>query len=230
MAAPGTMSIHKLAPFLCAAALGAIVLSRSIDAESIAGADAYHDRVKTAVSALPYRVGVWVGVDVDTTQEAVKLLKPNIILQRLYRDPATGRSFSLLVVHCKDTRDMVGHYPPVCYPAHGWERGDSHMTSFSTGGASSPAMTYEFNRVIQGVEKNMSIFSFFVLPDRRIVADMETLGKVAGTRAASQLGAAQVQIVGGEALSETERKEVIDEFIRAIEPMIRVVSEGVDNG
>ena len=95
MALTGKNAVHRFAPFACALLLGAIAFSGTIDAREIPGAEAYHERVRAAATAIPYRVGPWVGVDVDTTKEAVKLLKPNIIVQRLYRDPSTGRSFTM---------------------------------------------------------------------------------------------------------------------------------------
>jgi len=222
--------VGRVAPMATLLLLLGVLTVGGIDARALPGVDAYHERVRNAIDAIPYRVGPWVGVDMETPPAAVRLLKPNRIIQRQYRDTMTGRTFQLLAVHCADTRDMQGHYPPVCYPAHGWEtERPAITTSFELGGQRFPARSYKFYRVLQGTEQQMAVFNFFVLPDGQIVADMETLRRVASRRAASQLGAAQFQLVGGETLSEAERRELIEEFIRAIQPAIRTVAEGVEH-
>lgn len=221
---------NRTAPIICAMILGAIASVGSIDADSIPGAEAYRLKVKDAIEKIPYRVGTWLGTDVDAPPAAVKLLKPNKLLQRRYVDTVTGLTFNLLIVHCSDTRDMVGHYPPVCYPAHGWVEDARHATTVTLEGASYPAMDYDFSRVVQGAEQKLSVLSFFVLPNGRIVGDREDLDSAAGRRSASQLGAAQIQIVGDATASESQRRQAVEEFVRAIEPTIRAVAEGPNHG
>ncbi|MFW6061969.1 MAG: exosortase-associated EpsI family protein, partial [Planctomycetota bacterium] len=83
-------------------------------------ADPYHRRVAERIANIPYTIGDWKGEDVSVPRSAVELLQPNALCSRQYRNQKTGQVLSLLVVHCRDARDMTGHYPPVCYPAHGW--------------------------------------------------------------------------------------------------------------
>jgi hypothetical protein len=133
---------------------------------------------------------------------------------------------SVLVVHCADTRDMLGHYPPRCYPAHGWTNASSVVKSFEMGGQRYPGSDYVFTRVANGVEQRMRVFGFFVLPDGNLVPDMGELDKAAGRRAATQYGAAQVQVIGGEGLSEEDRMALIQRFLDEYEPVIRAIAEG----
>ncbi|MEC9372789.1 MAG: exosortase-associated EpsI family protein [Planctomycetota bacterium] len=218
--------LNLAAPVVTAAILiGSLATSR-IDADAGPGAEQYHADVRAAIDKIPYRVGPWVGADLEAPPAAVKLLKPNRLLQRRYVDPATGESFSLLVVHCADMRDMRGHYPPICYPAHGWTQDAAEMESFTWAGGRYPGVDYDFHRVVRGTRQEMKIFGFFILPDGRIVAEMDELSRAAGRRSTTQLGAAQVQIIGGEELSEERRSEIINEFVRAIEPTIRTIAEG----
>ncbi len=220
----------RVAPGASAVILGAVLVVGGIDAESLPGAGKYHKAVKVAIEGVPYRIGQWVGTDVDTPIEAVKLLRPNEILHRRFVNTTTNETVALLVVHCTDTNDMLGHYPPQCYPAHGWRREGTQQTTLEFEDQLYPATEYEFNRMVQGREQRMSVFSFFVLPDGSIVADMKGLKSASGRKSASQLGAAQVQIVGGEDLPAEKRREIVHEFVRAIEPTIRVVAEGIKNG
>src|SRR5688572_8404758 len=79
----------------------------------------YHARAKAAVDQVPYFIGTWTGADVEIPVAAQKLLRPNAILNRRFVDSSPGdpRSSypvaSLLIVQCRDSRDMVGHYPPI---------------------------------------------------------------------------------------------------------------------
>lgn len=221
----------RIAPLAAAAMLFGVLFAGRINAGEVPGASEYRDAVRAAVEGLPYFIGRWRGVDVDTPPAAIQLLKPNVIQQRRFVDPTTGRVFSLLIVHCSDTRDMRGHYPPVCYPAHGWQEAGVAPTTITIGGQAYPARTYDFVRVVEGVEQRLHIFSFFVLPDGSIVADDAALDRASSKRYATQLGAAQFQIVGGENLPESERREVVDEFVRALEGPIRIIARGVrDDG
>src|SRR5947207_4217407 len=95
----------------------------------------YHARAAAAVKAVPYVIGYWTGKDDEIPSAAQKLLRPNAILSRTYsdNDPGRGgiyrtrrRDASLLVVQCRDSRDMVGHYPPICYRAHGMTLDDAY--------------------------------------------------------------------------------------------------------
>ncbi len=230
MSRPASSMINRLAPAACGAVLLAALAFANFGGEPIPGAVEYHARVREAIEKIPYRIGAWVGDDIETPPAAVRLLKPNKIIQRKYVDLGSGETFHLLVVHCQQTRDMLGHYPPQCYPAHGWTQEAVRETTLEFNGQTFAARDYEFDRPGQSAEQRMLIYSFFVLPNRNIVADMETLNRVSGRRAASQLGAAQVQILGGENMPKEQRRKIISEFILAIEPVIREVAEGVGHG
>jgi len=218
--------VSRLWPALCGVLLAGILWTGGIDASAPPGAEAYHERVRRAVERIPYRVGSWVGSDVEAQPAAVKLLKPNAMLQRRYVDTETGRSVSLLVVHCGDSRDMLGHYPPVCYPAHGWLEDGLRETTVEIEGMRYPARWYRFRRSASGAEQQFGVFGFFVLPDGRIVADMETVTAVSGRRAVAALGAAQVQVISDESLEPAERRRLINRFVKAVTPLIRTIAEG----
>ena len=81
---------------------------------------AYHDSIRKVANNIPYVVGDYVGQDIPIPQGAIELLKPNVIISRRYSNLNNGATVDLLFVHCKDAQDMLGHHPPVCYPAHGW--------------------------------------------------------------------------------------------------------------
>lgn len=211
--------------------LRSMLISLNMDAPPLRGAPEYFDRVAEAIERVPYRIGRWIGKDVEAQPAAVRLLRPNKLMQRRYTDPFTGEEISLLIVHCGDVRDMAGHYPPVCYPAHGWRelKGQPDLEIVSLLGQSAHARVYRFEQVREGVTRQMIVFNFFVLPGDGgpVTPDMDDLERATQRRASATLGSAQVQILVTERMSEAERREVVAEFVRAIEPSLREIARGV---
>ena len=114
-------------PLLCLALLGGIVAEdrthlKPADVEPYhAGAKAVHrslarNRSRTAIGRP--------SDDRSLPPAAEQLLHPNCKIDRRYTSSSlssTGNpaQASLLIVQCKDSRDMPGHYPPICYPGAG---------------------------------------------------------------------------------------------------------------
>ncbi len=224
--------LSTLAPVATAALLIGLMASGGVEAISTDQTEAYHAEVRQLVDDIPYRIGPWIGTDVEAPPPAVKLLKPNALLQRRFVDPATGRTFSLLVVHCGDVGDMEGHWPPICYPAHGWVKNSEKETALQVGDALVPASEYHFRRVVDGFEQQMNVIGFFVVPNgsAEIVSNYEGLKAAGRRRSRAGLGAAQIQLVGGSDLSAAERREIVQEFVQAMEPLIREIAGGVRGG
>lgn len=190
-------------------------------------AKAYFVGVERAAQAFPHRVGEWVGTDVEAPPAAVKLLKPNVLMQRRFVEPATGRAVSVLFVHCGDTRDMQGHYPPICYKNQGWGSPvEQRRVTLRAQGLRVPAMDYVFRQFLDGRERTLRIVNFFVLPGGRFAADMDALDQASRRADAAGLGAAQVQIIAGERIAESERLELAEMFAQALWPALEAVREG----
>lgn len=190
--------------------------------------DAYMAGVAEAIDSVPYKIGPWLGRDVEVSPAAVEMLKPNRILQRVYTTRRDGGSqFSLLISHCGRTRDMLGHYPPVCYPAHGWtqERVADKILPASIGGI--PARAYEFTRG-SGIDANeMSVVNFFVLPSEteRFRVSMDQLNSLDVIRARHAEGIAQIQMLFSAGVDSTTQQEMIAAVLEAIEGVIAEITE-----
>ena len=91
----------------------------------------FHARVRAAVEGLPTKIGDWEGRDIPTSKEVVRLLNPNVVYQKRFTHGRTGEVVHVLLVHCRDARDIYGHYPPRCYPAQGHEQVSSKSTTSS---------------------------------------------------------------------------------------------------
>lgn len=173
------------------------------------------DEIALHMNGLPYTIGPWMGVDVDVPPAAAAMLHPNAILSRRYTRLPGGPSLHLVIIHCSDARDMLGHYPPVCYPAAGWSpRDGGDAITLTVADAAVRARVYEFSRRIDvGREIGVRIVSFFVLPDGSIAADMDALRAQSERLAFAARGAAQVQVVAA-------ADEPIDVVVRAAEDLL----------
>lgn len=226
----GPLSIlNRAAPLVTAALLVGILLTRPGQVRAVEGTDEYFASVKATVDAIPYKIGPWLGQDVAIAPAAVKLLQPNAIVQRQYEDQTTGNAVQLLVVHCGNTLDMQGHYPPVCYPAHGWRQVSAQTLSVPAEGLALPATLYRFSRVVDGIERHMTVINFFVVPrdDEQFFADMAALNRASQSVVTAGLGAAQVQVVSLDGKVDLRTDPVVARFLEAVGPVLRVIAEGV---
>lgn len=155
--------------------------------------------VAQAVADAPYRIGRWVGKDIEVPPAATKLLQPNAILSRKFVRMDNEVALGFLLVHCTDARDMRGHYPPICYPHSGWatlgeEKG--HLAEVVVEGQRLPVRVYEYCRVEDEIsELRIRVFNAFVLPDGTVTTEVDQINRMAERLALTGGGVAQLQIV-----------------------------------
>ena len=172
--------------------------------------------VAAAVQAAPRLIGPWVGEDEQVSPQAQKLLRPNALLSRTYRRPG-GPRVHVLVVHCSDARDMIGHYPPVCYPSSGWiaaptQGSDDDQLAFA--GRTLPVRVYRFRRLRDhGREEQIRIFSAFVLPDGTVTRRIDDINQQSQRLAVSVQGVAQLQVVTSGRIDRAEAVQAASEVL-----------------
>jgi len=180
---------------------------------------ARYDTIRRVLEGVPLRCGEWIGEEQPLPPAAVELLRPNASLCRMYRRIGSDDRALLSVIHCSDARDMAGHYPPICYPAHGWSLGRPWLEAQMPGlggseapksgefesmdllladGRRVPLRLYRFSRAGEGLtEIKMSILSAFILPDGEWTPDLSVVRDVQSRRRATREGVAQIQVVFG---------------------------------
>jgi hypothetical protein len=199
--------------------LGAVALdggSRTASGASTADAD-FSSRA--ARETVPYCVGDWVGRDVEPAPAVVAMLRPSVLLERSYRNLRTGESATVLFVRCGDARDLMGHYPPVCYPAHGRGLVSARGRGFRAGATEISGMRYRFAAGGTTSPGEIVVDNFMVLPSGRFGRDMDAVDAVARDPRLRRLGAAEVQVVTDAAMTDSRRDEVFESLVASFSPL-----------
>lgn len=189
----------------------------------------YFASVAGAIDEIPYQIGPWLGVDTVVTPAATELLKPNKLVQRRYTNTETGEWFELLVVHCGDVRDMIGHYPPVCYPAHGWTIGGETDEPIELGGEALPSGVYNMTRQNGLARDAIVVTDFFVLPSGHgpsVGAKLAIIQKAGRFFERARMGAAQVQVITPGEMPAARRREIVEKAVSLAADVLSEVREG----
>jgi hypothetical protein len=189
-------------------------------------ADGFHAAAAAAICATPKEFGQWMALrDTPLPSDAAEMLKPNGYLDRTYFNYSTGRSVEVLLDQCRDSRDMQGHYPPVCYPSRGCQIAVIGRGNWSAGGLTIPGTEYT---VTWPNGQQTVIRNFFVLPNGRIVADMESVNAAAKDYRELAYGVAQVQLLFDASVGGAERDAMFSSLIGANRRLIEVLSSAAN--
>lgn len=187
-------------------------------------APAYHAAVRAAVAEIPARIGDWVGTDVPVPTAAQSLLRPNAIFTRTYYRQSRPARATLVVVQCRDSRDMIGHYPPACYPAHGWVTvGAPSSVVAEVASQRIPVARHHFMQPGLDDRAEMVIHGYFVLPGKGPTRDMSEVRRASSDYLTRSLGAAQIQVLMEAGLSPEEEGEIFRDLVTPLMPMIRLL-------
>lgn len=219
-------TIHYLAPLTAVLLLVAMALG-NLTRTSPQDAEPFHLRVRLAAQEVPRRIGAWESHDVEPPPSAVRLLKPNVLLSRVYQNTATGRDAQFLLVHCKTARDMAGHYPRNCYTSHGWTLDWDRPKDWLVGGLKIPGTEYCFSYHYPEGTISKIVANFMVMPDGQILRDIEGVRMAAADYTKHFFGAAQIQLVIGAEVPQEERDAIFHELIGANLPLIEVLRTGL---
>ncbi len=186
----------------------------------------YHARVRAAADRVPLRFGPWVGKDVEVAADASRMLRPNVLISRMYRNLSSGTEVSFLFVQCPDARAIMDHYPPICYVTRGFNKDAAIATDWNVGPMRIDGTEYEFTR--RSLMEGMSIVvdNFIVMPTGRIERDMEATKAAASDLNKRFFGAAQFQLAFDGGVSREERQEAFRAFVMASQPLIEAVQSG----
>ncbi|MDG2055176.1 MAG: exosortase-associated EpsI family protein [Phycisphaerales bacterium] len=188
--------------------------------------EARKEKIRQTLAAVPFRIGGgrWNGIDQPIPPDAQRLLRFNGALSRRYRG-TNGLSATFLLVHCGDSRDMLGHYPPICYPANGWVTTDLGLNereqiAIQTPNGAIPVFVYQFRRRISdGTEQRVRIFDTFILPNGGVTPHIGEINELSGRYELAVQGVAQLQILTPAEISEDVAIQTAEELLAGM-PML----------
>jgi hypothetical protein len=191
-----------------------------------ADAAAYHGATSAAAGALPLRIADWVGKETKVPPAAVALLRPNVMLSRRYLNTSTGLELNLLLVQCGDARDMLAHYPPVCYPSRGWVLSAGQPREWALRDLIVKGMEYRFAMNTLGRDQSLVVYNFMVMPDGRFLPDMAAIEAAAADVNARYFGAAQFQFVFAGDQDAGARDRALSELLEGMWPTLTAIRSG----
>lgn len=214
----------------------------------------YHARCRTAVASIPTQVGHWIGMEVALPLPAMKLLDPNALRNIRFTDfspeglDGPDRRVSLMIVQCGLAKDMLGHFPPRCYPARGATLMEPASPRQWTLGEGEEALTiegmeYHFaepdpmraDRVVEAEQapapvsgRRRVVLNFMIVPGYGIARDMKEVERSAEDYQERHRGAAQVQLVFDPAADlpdRLERDRIFRELLTPALPALRAIMD-----
>jgi hypothetical protein len=220
----GSIRISRL---VTAALLAAMVGHRLFTLRAPVGVDAYRASIRTAAERVPQRIGAWVGHDVPVPPRAIRVLAPNVIVSRQYLNVETGLTATLLFVHCNDAHDMVGHFPPRCYGAQGWDLAESRPREWTAGSdLRLGGMEYRFHtdslENARG-ERSVVVTNVLFRPGGAVLRDMAALSKSIVGAGGQAAGAAQIQLVFDASVPPDARDRAVESLVAGYRPALDAV-------
>jgi hypothetical protein len=207
---------------LTAAALGGLFGDKLLFHTPPVDAEPYHQAVITASDVTPFRVGQWLGKEATIPPAAAQLLHPNLMISRQYHNIQTGESMSFFIVQVRDVRDILGHYPPVCYPGRGWAQRSADPVDWEAGDAVVHGTEYVFSSG-QIRESQIVVDHLVILPDGKTYRNMDDATVAARDYRRKYFGAAQIQMVYDASIPAARRAEISAMFLAANRPLIDTI-------
>ena len=188
-------------------------------------------QIAKSFAEVPVFIDNWVGREEIVAQEAQKLLRPNAILSRRYDLMGEPRgSVQVLVVHCGDARDMIGHYPPICYPSAGFIEdrvSENRDTAISVAGRTLPVRQYVFHRARDRASlEQLRVFNAFVLPDGTVTREIDDINKQSERLAVTVQGVAQMQVVTPAAMPLDQALNAAQELLGGMDGLFQALNVG----
>ncbi|MEM8872768.1 MAG: exosortase/archaeosortase family protein [Planctomycetota bacterium] len=188
-------------------------------------ATAYQAGIAEAAEALPFQTGSWFGQTMPVPTQATELLKPTALVSRRYSNLSGTAAVGLLMVHVQDNRDLLGHFPPVCYPNQAWTMLSQEPVVWEVDDMTIDGVRYRFHP--PGSREDhppVTILNFITVPGGdRTLRDMNELEDAVKDRSRLHYGAGQMQLLFYAGEDEARQAEVLAEFIRLGRPMIEAM-------
>lgn len=217
-------------PIVLAAAvlLGVVGVKRYL-AEPPADAEPYLARCRQQAAELPLMFDRWIGEDVPVPTQAVDMLKPNVLISRTFAT-LDGDRVALLIVQSGDARQLMGHYPPNCYPGQGWQLQEGRPLDVEAAGIDVDGTHYTFLAPLpDGETRPVEIYNFMLRPTGETGRDLSTIDAARQDGRRRYMGAGQFQLLFHTPLSDAERGAIFESFLDMSGPLLREILTGSES-
>ncbi len=226
--------IRLIVPALASAMLVAMGVANA-GFPTAADAEPYHTRILAMSHETPTSFGDWQSRPIDVPPSAIELLRPNAMLSRQFREPIQRRMASILIVQCKDARDLSGHWPPNCYKATGYTMTHAEPRTWPAliGKADAAGVMaqdiagieYTFDMETSQGASRLVVANFLIIPAVGFVPDMASVREAGADPQRRSLGAAQVQVVTDGSYSRAERDAIFAELLGPHAALIGAIAD-----
>ena len=220
-----TKTTPMIAAPLCTLALLMGVFVYSLTLPTPADAKAYHARVMSASREMPTTFSGWTAQELPMEAGALELLKPNVAMRLRLSHPDYAEPIEFLIVQCRDARDLAGHYPPKCYPqVNGYVALAAQPRTWHAGSLDVNGTEYRFALNDQPGAAERYVLHFMMLPDGRIVRNIDAIYKAGADYLRRHHGAAQCQLfIRDASLSQEARDRAFNEILTAYADLIQAI-------
>lgn len=239
----------KIWPVVLTVILIGAVAFESTTRPQAADAEPYHKMLSDMFvnGTIPKYLGEWVGEQGKPDEAAIKLLNPNVLVKMTYHHQVNGKVVTLLLVQCKDARDIYGHFPPICYPNNGFpmkldinNKPIMHNLKMKVSDKVIPVKRYFFKT--KDGAGDMVIDNFIIYPPRKVRTkgtdeweieegeyhlDMDHFSELVGDYTRRFFGGSQVQIIYGNNTHPEEYEDLFVQIAGGALPFIESIRCGV---
>jgi hypothetical protein len=185
----------------------------------------FHARLRSVAASLPEQFGSWTSKDHKSvgTQE---YLHANVMIDREFINSQTGERASFLFIQCPDIRDLVPHFPAICYPGQGKTQVEAPKTrTWNVSGLSITGTEYSFESENFKEADGVIVDNFMLLPGHRISKDMTEVRAHVPLRNRFY-GVGQIQVVFSIGMPVDRRDAIFNQLVGAYRPLIDAILDG----
>ena len=189
------------------------------------GVENYFQRIRIAANDAPWQIEGWIGQDVPMPVQALNTLQPDVVVSRRYTNVETGSVAGVLLVHCVDAHQMVGHFPSRCYPAQGWHLDDLLPRDWNVGNIELHCNEFHFSKNDLDAAGSIVVINCMLRPGGAVLRDMNALSRSVVGAYGPRMGAGQLQIYFDTSVPREQRDAAVTSLVTGFTPALRAILE-----
>jgi hypothetical protein len=146
------------------------------------------------------------------------------LCNRTYRNADTGEAVNFNFIQCRDAREMTGHFPPLCFAAHGWAQEQVQDREIPLAGCTIPIREYIFTRTTAAGSARLAVIHVVVLPGGELSRDLTAIWQAAADFTRRSFGAAQIELAFDAQTTPAHRDAVTLQFLAANQPLLAALT------